>query len=261
MNTIFKRFVWIAFYTLLSKELKRIIRIWPQTILPSVITSSLYFIIFGNIIGKRIGSMGGFDYTMFVIPGLVMMSVITNSYVNVASSFFGSKFCGSIEEVLVAPVPEWVLLLSYVMGGVIRGMIVATLVMLVSMVFTSITVYSWSITVMVMLITAFIFSMTGFLNGLLASKFDDVNIIPTFILTPLSYLGGVFYSISALPPFWQKISYFNPVIYEISAFRFGILGYKDGIDIIYTLTVMIIIAVLLFVLCIKLLKLGKGLKT
>lgn len=261
MNTIFKLAIWIAFYTLFSKEIKRILRIWPQTLLPSVITASLYFIIFGSVIGKRIGNMGGFDYTTFVIPGLVMMSLITNSYVNVASSFFVNKFCRAIEEILVAPVPEWVILLSYVMGGVTRGMIVALLVMMTAMIFTPIVVYSWFTTIVVMLITAAIFSMAGFLNGLFARKFDDVGIVPTFILTPLTYLGGVFYSISILPPFWQTISHFNPIFYEISAFRFGILGYTDGINITGTFVVMIVFTVFLFLLCIRLLKLGKGLKT
>jgi len=261
MNTVFKWAIWVALYTLIVKEVKRVLRIWPQTLLPSVITTLLYFVIFGSIMGKRIGYMAGFDYTTFVIPGLVMMGLITNSYSNVASSFFGNKFNGSIAEVLVSPMPNWAMLLGYMMGGVVRGILVAILVMLVSMGFTPLNVYSWTATIGAMIITAFIFSLAGFLNGLFAKKFDDVGIVPTFVLTPLTYLGGVFYSIAVLPPFWQVASYFNPILYEISAFRFGILGYGGTVNMAYTFTFMFLFAFILFCICVCLLNKGKGIRS
>ena len=260
MNTLFQPPVWVAFYTIFMKEIKRVLRIWPQTLLPSVITTLLYFVIFGSIMGKRIGHMAGYDYTTFVIPGLVMMALITNSYSNVASSFFGNKFNHSIEEILVSPVPNWTMLLGFIMGGVMRGVLVAILVMLVSMDFTPLDVYSWTATIGAMFLTAFIFSVAGFLNGLFARKFDDVGIVPTFVLTPLTYLGGVFYSITVLPPFWRFLSHFNPILYEVSAFRFGILGYGGIINIAYTFALMVFLAVGLFLLAVYLLNKGKGVR-
>ncbi len=261
MNTLFQVKVWIALYTISVKEIRRVIRIWPQTLLPSVITTVLYFVIFGSIMGKRIGNMAGFDYTTFVIPGLVMMGLITNCYTNVASSFYGNKFNHSIEEVLVSPVPDWALLLGYVMGGVVRGLIVAVLVMIVSMVFTPLHIHSWFATISAMLLTAFIFALAGFLNGLYAKKFDDVGIIPVFVLTPLTYLGGVFYSISVLPHTWKLVSYFNPILYEVSAFRYGLLGHSEVVHIIYTYLFMAVIVVLLFLISVYLLRKGKGIRT
>lgn len=261
MNTLFQRPVWVAFYTIFVKETKRVLRIWPQTLLPSVITTLLYFVIFGGIMGKRIGHMAGFDYTTFVIPGLVMMALITNSYSNVASSFFGNKFNQSIEEILVSPVPNWTMLLGYVSGGVMRGVLVAVFVMAVSMAFTPFQVHSWFATIAAMLLTAFIFSLAGFVNGLFARKFDDVGIVPTFVLTPLTYLGGVFYSVTMLPHFWQVVSHFNPILYEVSAFRFGLLGYNGIVNIAYTFAFMVFFAVTLFLFCVYLLNKGKGIRS
>lgn len=220
----------IALLTITRKEIKRFLRIWVQTLIPPVITMALYFVIFGKLIGSRIGLMGGFDYMSFVVPGLIMMSVITNSYSNVASSFFSTKFQRSIEEILVSPTPNYIILLGFVLGGVARGLAVGAIVTMVSLLFTDLSIQHWGITIGVIVLTAILFSIAGFLNALFARSFDDISIIPTFILTPLTYLGGVFYSISLLPEVWQTVSKLNPVLYMVNSFRFGILGISD-IDI------------------------------
>ena len=214
----------VGYATILRKETVRIFRIWTQTILPSVVSQTLYFAIFGGIVGSRIGQMGGASYATFLVPGLVMMSVITNAFSNVASSFFGAKFQRSIEEVLVSPMKPWAMLAGYVSGGVVRGMVVAVAVFLASMVFVVPQMTHPIALVFFLLATCFIFSQLGFLNGLFARKFDDVGIIPTFVLTPLTYLGGVFYSVDALPPFWRAVSHANPVVYMIDGFRYGFSG-------------------------------------
>lgn len=221
------RAIWIAYSTIVVKEVRRFTRIWPQTLLPPAITMALYFVIFGNLIGSRIGDMNGFRYMDFIVPGLIMMSVITNSYSNVASSFFSNKFQRSIEELLVSPVPSWVLLLGYVTGGVARGLAVGAIVTLLALAFSSLEVSHLGETLSMVVLTAILFSLGGFLNALFASSFDDISIVPTFVLTPLTYLGGVFYSISLLPPFWQKLSLANPILYMVNAFRHGILGVSD----------------------------------
>ena len=217
----------IALKTITSKEIRRFMRIWQQTLLPPAITMVLYFIIFGSLIGARIGSMDGFDYMQFIVPGLIMMSVITNSYGNVSSSFFSNKFQRSVEEMMVAPVSNFTILLGFVFGGVARGLIVGAIVTLLSLYFTSLQVHNIAVVVSVITLTAVVFSVAGLINGIFATKFDDVTIVPTFILTPLTYLGGVFYSVKMLPEFWQTVSHLNPILYMVNAFRYGILGVSD----------------------------------
>lgn len=218
---------WIAFRTILRKEVTRFVRIWVQTLIPPVITMGLYFVIFGHLIGERIGQMGGFDYMSFVVPGLVMMAVINNSYANVVSSFFSAKFHHSIEELLVSPTPSYIILLGYVGGGVLRGLVVGGIVTVVSTFFTNFIIENPLLTVLVILLTSALFSVAGLINAIFANSFDDISIIPTFLLTPLTYFGGVFYSISLLPEFWQGVSQLNPILYMVNAFRYGFLGVSD----------------------------------
>jgi ABC-2 type transport system permease protein len=218
---------WNAFSTLVIKEYNRIVRIWIQTIVPPAITMTLYFIIFGSLIGKRIGSMDGFDYMQFIAPGLIMLSVITNSYGNVVSSFFGAKFGRHIEEMLVSPMPNYLILWGHVAGGVIRGLFVGGIVTVVALFFTRLEMQHPWIVLTTVILTAIVFSLGGFINAVFAKKFDDISIVPTFVLTPLTYLGGVFYSISLLPPFWQHVSQANPILYMVNAFRYGVLGTSD----------------------------------
>ena len=217
----------VALSSIVHREISRYTRIWVQTLLPSSITMTLYFVIFGNLIGKRIGSMGGYSYMEFIVPGLIMMSVITNSYSNVVSSFFSSKFQKNIEELMVAPVPNWIILLGYVTGGVSRGMITGVIVTIVALFFVDIEIHNPLLVILVVVLTSIMFSLAGFVNAVFAKSFDDISIVPTFILTPLTYLGGVFYSISLLPEFWQKVSMGNPVLYMVNAFRYGFLGTSD----------------------------------
>ncbi len=218
---------YVAFRTILRKEIRRFIRIWPQTLLPSAITMSLYFVIFGSLIGSRIGDMGGFTYMEFVVPGLIMMAIVTNSYNNVVSSFFGSKFNHSVEELLVSPTPNYIILMGYVAGGVIRGLLVALIVTTVSMFFTRLQIHSFAVVFLGVLLTSVLFALAGFINAVFANNFDDISIIPTFVLTPLIYLGGVFYSLELLPDFWAAVSKLNPLVYVVNAFRFGVLGVAD----------------------------------
>lgn len=217
----------IAFLTLLRKEIRRFMRIWPQTLLPPAITMSLYFVIFGNLVGSRIGDMGGYSYMQFIVPGLIMMAVITNSYANVSSSFFSAKFQHSIEELITSPVPNHIILLGYVIGGVVRGLCVGLIVTLMSLLFTHLQLHNIFVTIYTVFITSMLFALGGFINAVYAKSFDDISIIPTFVLTPLTYLGGVFYAISSLSPFWQNLSLINPVVYMVNAFRYGILGHSD----------------------------------
>ena len=221
----------------------------------------LYFVIFGAVIGGRIGSMSGFDYMTFVLPGLVMMSVITNSFSNVAASFFSNKFQKSIEELLVSPVPDWVILSGYVLGGVSRGVITGTIVMGLGLFFVDLQVHNALIIFLAVVMTATLFALGGFINAVFARKFDDISIIPTFVLTPMTYLGGVFYSIDVLPEFWQKVSMLNPILYQVNAFRYGILGESGGIDVGVAFAVMTFAIILLGVVSLYLLKTGKGLRS
>lgn len=235
-------------------------RIWVQTLVPPVITMTLYFIIFGNLIGSRIGDMHGFSYMQFIVPGLIMMSVITNAYANVASSFFGAKFQRNIEELLVAPVPTHVIIAGYVGGGVARGLFVGILVTAISLFFVPFQVHSWVFVALTLVLTAVLFSLAGLLNGVFAKTFDDISLVPTFVLTPLTYLGGVFYSLTLLPPFWQGLSHLNPIVYMISGFRYGFLGIND-VPLVTTFGVLVVFIVAFYLICWSLIQRGRGLRS
>ncbi len=253
---------WISFYTMLRKDVVRIFRIWPQTLLPSVVTSSLYFAIFGSVLGSRIGTMQGVNYMSFVVPGLVMLSIVTSSYANTSFTFFSSKFFSrSIDEILVSPTPPWLLITGYVAGGVVRGILVGTIVLLTSLFFThlSLTITNLLVVLGFAILTTIIFSLAGLVNGIYAKSIDGINIIPTFVLTPLVYLGGVFYSITTLPHFVQVLSQFNPIFYLINGFRYGFLGISD-VSLATATEVLIALAVVLVGLNWYLLKKGLGLK-
>ena len=250
----------IALTSIWRKEINRFLRIWMQTLLPPVITMSLYFVIFGNLIGARIGEMGGFSYMAFIVPGLIMMSVITNSYSNVASSFFSAKFQRNIEELLVAPVPTYIIIWGYVGGAVIRGLMVGFLVTCVSLFFVDLHIHNFLILVLSVFLTSILFALGGLLNAIFARSFDDISIIPTFVLTPLTYLGGVFYSISLLPSFWQGVSHFNPVFYMINAFRYGFLGIAD-VSMVWSFSVITAFIVVLYTLVSQLLKKVVGIRS
>ena len=248
-----------AFLTIFTKEFLRFARIWLQTILPPAITTTLYYIIFGNLIGSRIGEMDGFSYIDFIVPGLILMAVITNSYSNVVSSFFSSKYQHHVEELIVSPVPNWIILAGYVSGGVSRGVLVGVTVTVVSLFFTDIQVQSYGWTLTVFVLTSILFSLAGFINAVYANSFDDITIVPTFILTPLTYLGGVFYSINMLPEFWQQVSLANPILYMVNAFRYGLLGVSDiSMGVALGIVVLFIIALTTFSLV--LLNRGVGIK-
>ncbi|PHM35847.1 ABC transporter permease [Xenorhabdus innexi] len=251
---------WVALKTIWIKEITRFGRIWVQTLLPPVITMSLYFVIFGNLVGSRIGEMGGVAYMQFIVPGLIMMSVITNSYSNVSSSFFGAKFQRSIEEVLVAPVPTHVIIAGFVGGGVARGVLVGILVTVVSLFFMPLQIHSWGMVVITLLATSILFALAGLLNAIFAKTFDDISIIPTFVLTPLTYLGGVFYSLTLLPEFWQMVSKLNPIVYMISGFRYGFLGIAD-VSLAMTLGMLGVFILGFYLLAWYLIESGRGLRT
>ena len=251
---------WVAFKTIVRREVVRILRIWPQTLVPPAITMTLYFVIFGNLIGNRIGEMGGYRYMEFIVPGLVMMSVITNSYANVVSSFFGSKFGRYVEELMVAPASSLVVLAGYVSGGVMRGLTVGAIVTGVALFFADLPIKHPFLTVLTLVLTAIVFALAGFINAVFARKFDDVTIVPTFILTPLTYLGGVFYSVSLLPDFWQKVSMANPILYMVNAFRYAILGVSD-VPVGMALGMIVFFALTLGVIAWQLLERGIGLRS
>ncbi|WP_020581435.1 ABC transporter permease [Endozoicomonas elysicola] len=255
------RYHWVAFVTIFAKEVRRFMRIWPQTLLPPAISMVLYFVIFGAVIGSRIGTMSGFSYMTYVLPGLVMMSVITNSFSNVASSFFSNKFQRCIEEVLISPVPNWIILAGYVLGGVARGVITGAIVMGLGLFFVELDVHDFLVTLLAVVMTATLFALGGFINGVFARKFDDVSIVPTFVLTPMTYLGGVFYSIEILPEFWQKVSMLNPILYQVNTFRYGLLGEAGGIDTGFSFAVMLLAILSLGAYSLHLLKTGRGLRS
>jgi len=249
----------VATMTIIRKEVTRVVRIWIQTIVPPAITMTLYFIIFGNLIGRRIGVMDGFDYMQYIAPGLIMMSVITNSYGNVVSSFFGAKFGGHVEEMLVSPMSNAAIVIGHVAGGVLRGVLVGMLVTIIALFFTKLEVRHPFIMVSVVLLSSTVFALAGFINAVFAKKFDDIAIVPTFVLTPLTYLGGVFYSISMLPEFWQDVSRANPILYMVNAFRYSILGTSDiGIKSAYV--ILLIFVTLLFSGCLYLMRHGIGIR-
>ncbi|QEA39463.1 ABC transporter permease [Pistricoccus aurantiacus] len=250
----------IALWTLVTKEVRRFTRIWPQTLLPPSITMTMYFIIFGSLIGSRIGEMDGFDYMDYIVPGLIMMSVITNSYSNVASSFFSNKFQRSVEEMMVSPMPNWVVLSGFVIGGMARGLGVGLIVTLVSLFFTQVRVEHPLLTLVVVTMTAMLFSIGGFINALVANKFDDISIVPIFVLTPLTYLGGVFYSIDLLPNFWQSVSMLNPILYMVNVFRYGFLGVSD-IPVVFALIAVAAFILVFYGVALWMLGRGKGIRS
>lgn len=250
----------VALKTIWIKECTRFLRIWIQTLVPPAITMSLYFVIFGNLIGKRIGEMGGFTYMEFIVPGLIMMSIITNSYSNVSSSFFSAKFQRNVEELLVAPVPTWVIIMGFVGGGVARAMLIGIIVTLVSTFFVDIHIHNFLVIIITLILTATLFSTAGLINGIYAKTFDDISVIPTFVLTPLTYLGGVFYSLTLLPDFWQTISQANPIVYMVNGFRFGFLGVSD-VNYLVSLALLIGFNGVLFAVAYRLLKKGVGIRS
>jgi len=250
----------VALSTIVIKEITRYTRIWQQTILPPVITTSLYFVIFGNLIGPRIGDMEGFRYMDFIVPGLILMAVITNSYANTVSSFFSAKFQHSIEELLVSPTPNYIILIGYVVGGMSRGIAVGIVVTIVSLIFSDLRIHNIWILSSTVILTSILFALGGFINGVFAKSFDDVSIIPTFVLTPLTYLGGIFYSINLLPQLWQNLSLANPILYMINAFRFGFLGISDiNLWVSYSIVCLFIVA--LFSFNLHLLNRGYGIRS
>ncbi len=250
----------VAYITIVNKEIRRFARIWVQTLLPPAVSMTLYFIIFGSLIGPRIGKMDGLDYMAFISPGIIMMAIINNSYANVVSSFFGAKFQRHIEEILIAPVPYFIILTGYVTGGVTRGLLVGFVVTIVAMFFTDLQVHNYFIDITVVFLTAVLFSLAGFINAIFAKNFDDISIIPTFVLTPLIYLGGIFYSIDLLPEFWQTVSKFNPILYMVNAFRYGLLGVSD-INIATAYAIILFFIFILSYFSLFLLHRGIGIKT
>jgi ABC-2 type transport system permease protein len=250
---------WIAYLTIARREVLRFTRIWVQTIIPPVMMVALYFIIFGKLIGQRVGEMDGMSYVDFLMPGLVLMSIITNSYTNVVSSFYGAKYSRHIEEMQIAPVPDLVILLGFVTGGMARGISVGIAVTLVSLLFTEFRMYSPLVVLLVALLTSCLFSLAGLINAIFANSFDDITIIPTFVLTPLTYLGGIFYSIKLLPDFWQSASLGNPILYMVNSFRYGFRGSSD-IDLSTALLVILFFIALLFSVSLVLLSRGTGIR-
>ena len=250
----------IAFLTIIRKEIYRFMRIWPQTLLPVAVTTSLYFLIFGRMMGERIGRMGGFNYIDFIVPGVVLMAVINNSYSNVVSSFYSTKFQRYIEELLVAPVPDWIILTGYVCGGVARGLAVGCVVTAISMLFSDVRIQNWPVTLGVFVLTATLFSLAGFINAMFANSFDDISIVPNFVLTPLVYLGGVFFTVDMLPGVWRGVSLANPILYMINAFRYGFLGISD-IPVLQAMAVAAGFIVLLAGISLILLRKGVGIKS
>jgi ABC-2 type transport system permease protein len=254
------RSYWIGYQTIVIKEVTRILRIWPQTLLPPAITMTLYFVIFGQLIGRRIGEMGGMGYMEFIVPGLIMLSVITNSYGNITSSFFGAKFGRHVEELLISPLPPILILAGYVTGAVFRSLVVAVLVFGVASFFSELQVQNWAVTIAVVLMTAVVFALGGFINATFAQKFDDIAIVPTFVLQPLTYLGGVFFSVDLLPGVWQNIALINPILYMVNAFRYGMLGVTD-VPVVVAFGIICVFALVLGTICVTLLKRGTGLRT
>jgi len=248
-----------ALKTIVIKEYLRFIRIWLQTVLPPAITTALYFVIFGKLIGSQISDIDGYSYMDYIVPGLILMAVITNAYANVVSSFYMAKFQKSIEELLVSPVPNYLILIGYISGGVARGLIVGIVVTAVAMFFSDLQIHSWFISFSVFILTAILFSIAGFINAIYANSFDDITIIPTFVLTPLTYLGGIFYSIDMLPAFWQNVSLVNPILYMINSFRYGLLGISDT-SLVTAMSMIIIFIMVLFSYALYLLKKGVGIK-
>jgi ABC-2 type transport system permease protein len=247
----------VGFRTIVIREYGRIMRIWGQTLVPSAVTSTLYFVIFGSLLGQRVGAMGGFDYRAYLAPGLIMMSIITNSYGNVVSSFFGAKFGKHIEELLVSPLPNWIIVAGYVCGGLMRGLMVGLVVTGVALVFTHLHIHHFLVIIAAAVLTSAIFALGGFINAVFAKNFDQVNWIPAFVLTPLTYFGGVFVSVELLPDWAQKISMANPILHMVNAFRYGFLGTSD-VSVTGAFGLMIVLTIALFVWALILLNRGTG---
>jgi ABC-2 type transport system permease protein len=250
---------WIGFKTIVIREFNRIVRIWGQTIVPPAVTATLYFIIFGSLIGRRVGQVGGYDYMQFIAPGLIMMTIITNSYGNVVSSFFGAKFGKHLEELLVSPLPNWLIVAGYAIGGVLRGVLVGSVVTVVSLFFTRLVPLHVFAVVSAVLLTSIVFALGGFVNAIFAKNFDQISWFPTFVLTPLTYLGGVFYSVKMLPDWAHVASNANPILYMVSSFRYGFLGTSD-VDLRLAYGIMISAAVFMFALAVTLLNRGTGIR-
>ncbi|MBA3789328.1 ABC transporter permease [Patescibacteria group bacterium] len=249
----------VGFLTMLRKEVTRVFRIWSQTLLPPVVTTSLYFAIFGAFIGSQIAKIDGFSYIQFIVPGLVMMAVITSAYSNTVSTFFGAKMQRNLEELLVSPMPDWVVIAGFVSGGVVRALLVAILVLIVSLFFTHLIIFNLFIIFAAAFLTSLLFSLAGLVNGIFAKSFDGISIVPTFVLVPLTYLGGVFYSINRLPPFFRFLSLGNPILYMVNAFRYGFLGISD-VSVTVSFEVMIFVTLALLIITLWLFKRGSGLK-
>lgn len=250
----------VALTSILYKECNRFLRIWVQTLVPPAITMTLYFVVFGSLIGRRVGEVNGFEYVEFMMPGLIMLSVINNAYANVSSSFFSAKFQRNIEELLVAPVPTFVIVAGYVLGGVIRAILVGIIVTGVALFFVDVQIHNIFVIVSVLLLTATLFALAGLINGVYAKTFDDISIVPTFVLSPLTYLGGVFFSVSMLPGFWQYVSQLNPIIYMVNAFRYGFLGVSD-VNVVFAFSALISLTIILFFVAVRLIDKGTGIRS
>ncbi len=248
-----------AFAMLVTREILRFSRIWLQTILPPMIMTSLYFVVFGHLIGPRVGKIDGVPYINFLVPGLILMAVITQSYANVVSSFYGAKFARHIEELLVSPMPHWLIILGYLAGGVARGLSVGAAVTLVALFFANLQVHDVLALILVAALTSAVFSLGGMINAIYANSFDHISIVPTFVLTPLTYLGGVFYSIHMLPPFWQQVSLFNPILYIINGFRYAMLGISD-VPVYTAYLILLLTIVILFAYTLRLFRKGIGMR-
>ena len=248
-----------AFYTMLRNDFVRIIRIWSQTLLPPIVTTSLYFIVFGTFIGSQLAPIHGLKYIQFIVPGLIMMSVITSSYMNTVSTFYFAKWTKTLDEILVSPMPDWLVIFGFVSGGVMRGLMVGALVGVVGLFFTHLAIHNIVALVAALVLTSVLFSLAGLINGAFAKSFDGISIVPTFVLTPLTYLGGIFFSISQFPPIWQKVSLFNPILYMINAFRWGFFGVSD-INILTCFGVLIGFILLFLIVLLWLFRRGIGVR-
>jgi len=250
---------WVAFHTIVTKEVMRFVRIWVQTVLPAAITMGLYFVIFGHLIGSQLAPIQGYSYIDYIVPGIILMAIINNSYANVVSSFFGAKFQRHIEEMLISPMPNYLILLGFVGGGLMRGLVVGMAVTAVAAVFAHLYVHNLAVVIIVVMLTSVLFSLGGLINAVYAKTFDDISIIPTFVLTPLTYLGGIFYSVDMLPSFWQHVSLVNPILYMINAMRYGMLGVSD-IDYRLALLIVVGFLVALYLFALYLLRNGVGIR-
>lgn len=251
--------IWISYYTMVRKEFIRMFRIWSQTLLPPVVTTGLYFIVFGSFIGSQLQPIDGFSYMQFIVPGLIMMSLITSSYMNTVSTFYFAKWQKTLDEILVSPMPDWAIIAGFVSGGVIRGLFVGTLVLGISLFFSHLAIYSIWALLGAAVLTSMLFSLAGLINGIFAKGFDGISIVPTFVLTPLTYLGGVFYSVNQFPEFWRTVSLFNPILYLVNAFRYGFLGISDT-PIFFSFALLITLTVVLLAIAVVLFKRGTSFK-